>query len=195
MFVNLITLFAAETQKAAEAVQGATEAAHEEAAGIAALGIDPIAILAQAATFLLLFWLIKKYALANIIATLEKRRQTIDDGVRLGQEMALEKERLDEEVEKALAGARAEADKIIAAGHEEAGAIIKEAENTASQKVDTMLAEAKLKIDKDIELARIGLETEIAGLIADATEKIIQVKLDSKKDAVLITNALSEVRN
>ena len=59
--------------------------AAEETKGIGALGIDALAILAQAATFLILFLIIKKFALEKIVATLEKRRKTIDDGVRLGR--------------------------------------------------------------------------------------------------------------
>ena len=48
----------------------------------------PLAILAQAATFLVLFFVIKKFALDGIVSTLEKRRKTIDDGVRLGREIS-----------------------------------------------------------------------------------------------------------
>ena len=76
-----ITRFAAESAAHGEAAGHAAE----EPAGIAALGIDPLAILAQAGTFLVLFWVVKKFALNKISATLEERRKTIDQGVRLGQ--------------------------------------------------------------------------------------------------------------
>ena len=168
--------------------------ATEEAEGIAALGIDPLAILAQAATFLLLFWVIKKFALDKIVTTLEKRRKTIDDGVRLGRQMEAEKERLDEKVEAALKKARNEADKIIAESREEAGSIIKQAEITASNKVDGMLEDAHKKIEEDIDAARKGLEQDMRSLVAEATEAIIKEKLDAKKDASLLDRALLKVR-
>lgn len=167
----------------------------EEPQGIAALGIDPLAILAQAATFLVLFWVIKKFALDKIVATLEKRRQTIDDGVRLGREMEAEKERLDEKVAAALQKARAEADKVIAQGHEEAGEIISKAEADATRKVDAMLTDAHARIDEDIEKARANLEQEMRNLVAEATEMILEEKLDAKKDASLLSRALSRVRS
>jgi len=91
-------------------------AAEEEAGGISALGLDPLAILAQAITFLLLFWILKKFALTKIVDTLEKRRKTIDEGVELGLKMAEEQEKLNAKIEEKLAQARVEADKIIAAG-------------------------------------------------------------------------------
>lgn len=166
----------------------------EESQGIAALGIDPLAILAQAGTFLVLFLILKKFALKGIVETLEKRRKTIDDGVRLGIEMEAEKTKLDEQVDKVLAVARGEADKIIAQAHEESGAIIKEAENKAVQKVDSMIADAHTKIESNVKQARKDLEHETLRLIADATEAIIQEKLDVTKDARLIEKALAEAK-
>lgn len=165
----------------------------EQPAGIAALGIDPLAILAQAGTFLVLFFLLKKFALKGIVETLEKRRKTIDDGVRLGMEMEGEKAKLDEQVEVIIHKARVEADKIIAQAHEESGGIIKEAEDKAVQKVNAMIADAHNKIDGDIKQARKELERETLRLVADATEMIIKERLDVSKDAKLIENALQEV--
>jgi len=167
----------------------------EEPQGIAALGIDPLAILAQAATFLVLFYLIKRFALDGIVDTLEKRRKTIDDGVRLGREMEAEKEQLDEKIAAALAKARSEADKVIAEGHTEAGEIIAKAEADATSKVDAMLADAHARIDEDSEKARANLSQEMRELVAEATETILEEKLDAKKDASLLTRALSKVRS
>jgi F-type H+-transporting ATPase subunit b len=166
--------------------------ATEQPSGIAALGIDPLAILAQALTFLVLFFIIKKFALDKIVSTLEKRRKTIDDGVRLGLEMEAEKTKLDEKVEHILRKARGEADQIIAQAHEESGAIVKEAEVKATQKVDTMLADAHHKISDEITKAKKDLERETVELVALATEKIIKQKVDSTKDADLIKRSLQE---
>lgn len=168
-------------------------ASTEEVSGIGALGIDPLAILAQAATFLLLFFIIKKFALTKIVTSLEARRKTIDDGIRLGREMEAEKEKLDEKVKATLKEARLESDKIIAASHEEAGSVIKEAEDVANRKADTMLADAHTKIEEDIEKARLGLEKEMRGLVAEATEAIIRTKLDSKADEKLLKQVFDEV--
>ncbi len=176
-FTNLLTNF------------GATE----EVSGIGALGIDVLAILAQAFTFLVLFFIIKKFALDGIIKTLEKRRQTIDDGVRLGREMEAEKAALDAKVDDALKAARAEADEIIAGGQKEASQIIKAAEEAASRKAEAILADAHGKISEDIAAARKGLQQEMRTLVTEATEIIIEEKLDQRKDESLIKRALARV--
>ncbi len=167
----------------------------EEPTGIAALGLDPLAILAQAATFLLLFYVIKKFALDKIVKTLEERRKTIDSGVRLGREMEAEKEHLSHEIEKELQKARQEADKIIASSHKEAGEIIKEAEAAAGRKTDALLEEANARISDEIDKARQGLEKDILELVADATAIIAEEKIDAKKDAGLIERAIARVRS
>ncbi len=167
----------------------------EEPAGIAALGIDPLAILAQAGTFLLLFFILKKFALDKIVKTLEDRRKTIDSGVRLGREMETEKERLGEDIAAQLQVARQEADKIIAASHREAGEIVREAEHAASRKAEGILADATAHIEEDVMKARTELQKEILELVADATAIIAEEKIDARKDASLIERALTRVRN
>jgi F-type H+-transporting ATPase subunit b len=169
-------------------------AAVEEPEGIAALGLDPLAILAQAVTFLVAFWIIKRFALEKIVKTLEDRRKTIDKGVLLGREMEAEKAKLDERVAEALKKARLEADKIIQQANQEGGQLIKAAEEKAAKKMETMVADAHAKIEDDLSRARKDLEAEMLALVADATEAIIDEKLDTQKDNALIARALSGVR-
>lgn len=171
-----------------------TFGAAESPQGIAALGIDPLAILAQAGTFLVLFFIIKKFALDKIVSTLEERRKTIDDGVRLGREMEAEKERLSEEINKELHKARLEADKIIAQSHEEAGAIMREAQEAALRKTEAMLKDAHAKIEEDILKARAGLQKEVMELVAEASAIITEEKIDAQKDMGMIERALARVR-
>ena len=187
--LQTITLLAAESASHGETAEHAAE----EATGIAALGIDPLAILAQAATFLLLFWVVKKFALDKIGATLEERRKTIDQGVRLGQKMEAEQAKLEEKIEAELRKTRNQADKIIAEAQNEAGELVKAAEVRAAEKVDEMIADARARIDEDMVKAKKALEKDILALVADATEVIIEEKLDSKKDESLIQRALSSV--
>jgi F-type H+-transporting ATPase subunit b len=105
-----------------------------EVEGIAALGIDPLAILAQTVTFLTLFYVVKKFALDKIVAALQQRHQKIDDGVRLGYKMEKELARLEDRIDQELQSARADADKIIKEAHQSAGGIIREAEDSGYTK-------------------------------------------------------------
>jgi len=187
--LHSLSVFAVESGGHSEAAEHASE----EASGIAALGIDPIAILVQAGTFLILFWIIKKFALDSIVNTLEERRKTIDNGVRLGRKMEEEEARLEQKIDKELQRTRAESDKIIASAYKESGEIVQAAQDQASEKVDQMIADAHAKISEDMNKAKQALEKEMRSLVAEATEVIIEEKLDQTKDETLIQKALRTV--
>ena len=62
-----------------------------EAAGGNALGLSGSAFLIQLITFGLAFWVLQKYAFKPILSILAKRRETIEAGVTLGEEMRQER--------------------------------------------------------------------------------------------------------
>lgn len=171
----------------------ASEAAAEKE-GIAVLGIDPKAIVLQAGTFILLFLILKKFALRGIVDTLEKRRTTIDKGVALGIEMQSAKEKFDEELKGMQHEARKQADDILSQAQKDAAVLVKEGEAHAAKKVDDMLKDATARIEREMQTARKELRGEILSLVSEATEVIINEKVDAKKDASLIERALSKVR-
>jgi F-type H+-transporting ATPase subunit b len=173
-------------------IVAATEAVEETSEGIGALGLDPIALLAQAATFLLLLWVVKKYALDGIVKNLDKRHNDIDRGLHLTAEMDKQKAELEATVEKAMANARKESDVIIAEARTESGRVIQAAEESANRRAEEIMKAAEGKIANDISSARQELKEEMANLITDATEAILNQKLDAKEDLKLIEDYLKE---
>ncbi len=167
----------------------------EEAQGIAALGLDPFAIGAQALTFLVLFIIVKKYALSGIVANLDKRHKDINRGLHLTAELDKKNAELDEKVDVVLRGARKDADGIIAEAHSESGKIIRAAEESASRKAEEIMRAAEGKIEREIADARKGLKAEMADLVGEATEAILGQKLDQNADRNLIEQYLNKAMN
>lgn len=165
-------------------------AAESSSSGLGALGVDGKAFLIQLITFVLVFVVLKKYAFGPIIKVMNERRATIESGVKLGEEMKVERAKLEDKVEKILHDTRAKADAIIADANETAKQSIHEAEDKAREKAAGILKEAESRIATDTARARQQLEKEIVGLVSEATEAIIEEKVDAKKDASLIERAL-----
>jgi F-type H+-transporting ATPase subunit b len=161
-----------------------------EASGFQALGFDPKAFLIQLITFLLVFYVLKRFAFGKIVELLETRRKTIEEGVGLTAKMREEKEKLEKEIAHQRAEARREADKVIANSQAQTAEIIRQAEDTAKEKADKILADAKQKIEDETARARRNLEREMVDLVIEATEAVTRQKLDAKKDNELITDAL-----
>lgn len=166
-----------------------------ETSGIGALGVDGKAFLIQLVTFVLAFLILKKYAFGPIIKMMDQRRQTIESGVTLGEEMKKKQAELEKKVNEALANARKEADGILATADDAARAKAAETEAKARKKAEGILKEADERITQDMARARQKLEGELVNLVSDATEAIIGEKVDAKKDAALIESALKGSRS
>jgi len=167
----------------------------DSSSGIGALGIDGKALIIQLVTFVLAFWVLQHWAFKPIIAMLQRRRETIESGVALGEKMQKDQAALQQKVAEELHAARVKADGIVAEAHEAARDTVREAEDKARDKAAGILKEADARIATDTQRARRELESELVSLISDATETIIDEKLDDKKDAALIDRALQEQRS
>lgn len=167
-------------------------ASEESASGLGALGVDGKAFLIQLITFLLAFWVLKRFAFKPIIKVLNERYDLIESGVTLGEKMRKDEAKMDERVASELAKARKEADGILAAANETSRDKIHDAEEKARAKGEAMIREAEERIKTESARERKKLEKEIVSLVSDATEAIIGEKVDAKKDAQLIERALGE---
>lgn len=167
--------------------------ASEEASG-GILGLSAQAFLIQIVTFVLVFFLLKRFAFDRIVAMLDKRYKVIDEGVRHGQNMQHERERFEKETAQIAREARAGADEIIANAQKESREIIREAEKAAHKKSELMLKDAEARIDEEADQARRKLEKDIAGLVSEATEAVVEQKIDAKKDSELIDKAIKKGR-
>jgi len=164
--------------------------AADNSSGLGALGVDGKAFLIQLITFLLAFLVLKRYAFKPIIKVLNERRETIERGVSLGEEMKRERAKLESEVEDKLHEARQKADEILATANDAGRQAIREAEEKARTKAAGIIEAGEARIVQDTARARQELEKELVGLVADATEAIIEEKVDASKDAQLIERAL-----
>ena len=165
-------------------------AATEEASGLGALGVDGTAFVIQLITFVLAFFVLKQFAFKPILNVLRERRETIENGVKLGEKMKQEEAKLAAKVDEALHKARKEADQIIATAQDSGREAIREAEEKARAKAEGVVREAESRIAQETARARKQLESEVVGLVSDATETIIGEKVDAKKDAALMERAL-----
>ncbi len=168
--------------------------AEQPASGIGALGISGSSLVIQLITFVLAYLVLRKYAFGPILKVLQDRRDTIEKGVKLGEEMQKQRAELDRKVAAELHKARADADAILTDAQATAKLTVRGAEDKAREKAAGIVKEAEANAEQAVKRARKALETELVGLISDATEAIIDEKVDAKKDAALIDKALAGQR-
>ena len=162
----------------------------DSTSGIGALGINAQAFLIQLVTFLIAFLVLRKFAFKPILKVLRERRELIESGVKLGEKMQQQEAELERKVADTLRTARTQADDILAQADDQARQTVQASEDKAREKAAALVAEAEGRIAQDTARARKKLEAELVGLISEATEAIIEEKVDSQKDAALIDKAL-----
>ncbi|HET9098581.1 MAG TPA: F0F1 ATP synthase subunit B [Candidatus Saccharimonadales bacterium] len=168
--------------------------ASSSSGGIGALGLNAQSFVIQLLTFIIALLILRKWAFKPILKVMDERRETIEQGVKLGEEMKKEKADFEAEVEKQLHDARQKADEILANANDAARETIKESEDTAKEKAANILKAAEERITQETAIARQNLESELVGLIADVTEAVLEEKVDQTKDSELIKRTLKEVQ-
>ena len=134
------------------------------------LGIDWKLLIAQAVNFLVLLWVLKRYAYGPILRALESRTERIEQGLK------------DAETSRAqLDAAREEEKKLLSAAREEARAILSQAEVSAKKRDAKMLDETKQKIDRMIAEADVHLAEQQSKLLREAKTEIVDAGLLATK--------------
>ena len=177
--LQTIMTFAAATEPAPEA--GLFES----------LGLNVEMLVFQSIAFLILLWLLSKYAYPIITKILDEREARILEGQKAATEALKKADAASDEIEAKLAEAKKTAEDIVSVAKNEAAKTVEDAESKAQQKADHLLKQAESRIATDIADAKNQLHGEMLGLVARATEKVLEAKIDAKTDAELIKNALA----
>lgn len=166
----------------------------DSSSGLGALGVDGHAFIIQLITFALAYFVLRRYAFGPILKILQERRATIESGVKLGEEMQRERSEFDAKKQQLLQAARQKADSIVSDATDAGRDVVRAAEEKARQKAEAIVKEAHDAGVQDANRLRQQVEKEVVGLISQATEVIIDEKLDDKKDAALMDRALKGQR-
>jgi F-type H+-transporting ATPase subunit b len=157
-----------------------------------ALGIDWQLLLVQGAAFLILVFLLGKFVYPVLVKSIEDRRAAIEAGMEEAKQSQAALEKAEAKVADMLAEARKEADDILARSQQEASTMVSDAEAKAKTRADQMVESARAQLQADVAKARAALKKDTVELVALATEKVVHEKLDERKDAALIHDALGE---
>ncbi len=160
----------------------------------AALGVNWKLLIVQGLAFLVLVAVLRKFVYPVLIKSIDSHRSQIEAGLEEAKKSHLELEKAEAKAADLLAEARKDADAVLARSQQEAAVLLQEAEAKAKVRAERLMADAAVKLDAEVNKARRALKHEAAQLVSQATERILHEKLDSKKDAQLIEQSLSEAR-
>jgi len=148
----------------------------------AKLGVDGKLLLAQAVNFLILFWVLRRYAYKPMLDFLESRTARIDQGLKDADVAHTKLIELEVKEKKVLEDARNEA--RVIRENAETNAKKRDAERLieTEEKAKRFLEDARLKIEEEKQKILSEAKKEIASIVTLSVEKILKEKIGTVED-------------
>ncbi|NEM96562.1 F0F1 ATP synthase subunit B [Pontibacter burrus] len=148
----------------------------------------------QLVTFLIVMFLLSKFAWKPIMGALRERETSIENALSAAEQAKLEMQGLKAENEKLLAEARMERDRILKEASEAANNLVETAKTKANDEGARMIAQAREAIENEKLAALAEVKNMAAALSVDIAERILRKELsDPKAQQALAEDYIREV--
>src|ERR1044071_2177030 len=131
--------------------------------------------------FLIVFFILKKFAWPAILGGLKKREQTIADSLATAEKIKAEMAQMKNENEALLAKAREERAQLLKEARETKDKIINEATEHAKAAAGKIMQENIAAIEAQKMAALTEVKNQVGKLVIEVTEKILRRELADKK--------------
>ena len=148
----------------------------------------------QTVIFILLIFLLKKYAWKPILDAVNEREEGIKNALLSAEKAKEEMASLQSDNEETLKKARAERDLLLKEAREMKQQLIDEAKNEAQTEAKKIIAQAQTTIQNEKKAAISDLKNQVAILSIDIAEKVLKEKMsDDKTQMNLVKDLVKDV--
>ena len=155
--------------------------------------IDIRQVLTQVLGFLLMLWILRKFAWGPVLHMLEERRQKIAGEFQEADRRKAEADGLKAKYEQDLRGIEAERRLRIQDGVAEGQRVAGEIHAQAQKDAMELMARAEDEIAREREKAKELLKEQVIRLSVRSAEKILRQKLDDASQRKLLSEFIDEV--
>ncbi len=142
--------------------------------------------------FLIVFFLLKKYAWPAIIKGLSDREQNIANSISSAEKIKLEMAELKNDNEAFMVKAREERALLLKEAKEIKDKLIGEAKEEAKVQAAKIVADAQVTITNQKMAAITDLKNQVGRLVVEVSEKILRRELSNKEEQELFIKKLAE---
>ena len=156
---------------------------------------DPGLFIWSTVAFLILFFLLSKFAWKPIVQALDERERSIEDALSKAEMAKAEMAKLISENEDLLKEARLERDSILKEAKEIKDQIIHDAKDSAKIEGAKLIELAKTEITNQKLAAMAEIKNQVSTLSLDIAEKVLRKQLEHQdKQQDLVRELLKEVK-
>ncbi len=134
----------------------------------------------QTILFLVLIFLMVKFAWKPILTALNDREESIQGALDAAEDAKKEMQNLQADNEKLIKEARAERETLLKEAREIKTKMIEDAKGEAKAEADKMIAQAQAAIEAERKAAVADLKSQVASLSVDIAEKVVKSELSNK---------------
>jgi F-type H+-transporting ATPase subunit b len=131
--------------------------------------------------FLIVFFILKKFAWPAIIKGLKDRQQSIADSLATAENIKAEMAQMKNENEALLAKAREERGQLLKEARETKDRIINEAKEQAKMEANKIVLEAQAAINTQKMAALTEVKNQVGKLVIEVSEKVLRRELGNKE--------------
>ena len=142
--------------------------------------------------FLIVFFILKKYAWKPILESMNKREKGIADSLATAEKIKLEMSQMKSENEALLVKAREERAQMLKEAKETKDKIINEAKEQAKVETNKIIADAQSVINQQKMAAITDLKNQVGTLVIEVSEKILRRELSNKQEQEKYIKQLAE---
>lgn len=153
---------------------------------------DPGLFIWTVLIFLIVFYLLLKFAFKPISNALRERENHINDALQSAQRAKEEMMHLKADNERILNEAREERSKMLREAKESKEQIINEARERANNEYNRIVSEAQRQIDNQKMAALIDIKNNVGKMVLEVSEKILRRELSTDKDQDNFLRAMVE---
>jgi F-type H+-transporting ATPase subunit b len=156
---------------------------------------DPGLLIYMSITFLVVLFLLKKFAWKPILKMIREREESIENALKSAEKAKTEMQALQAGNERILAEARNERDRMLKEARDIKEQIVNEAKGLAKAEGDKMISAARETIQTEKMAAITELKNQVAQLSIEIAEKILKRELAAEnKQKELIGDLLKETK-
>jgi len=150
---------------------------------------------AQILNFLILLFILAKFAYKPLMKVLDERRARVANDLETAEKTRVEAEALKEQYSKQLAEARTEATAIIDKANKAGQKVHDDYVAQAQAEKDQMMAAAKQNIANEKDQAMTDVRAQVIALATEIAGKVVDQKLNSAADQELVAKTADSVLN
>lgn len=144
-------------------------------------------------TFLVLMFVLRKYAWGPITSALDERENRIQDSMDQAEKALAEAKQVQADNTKARRESEAEAQRLLREARDEAERLRGEEVEKTKAKIQEMQENAQAEIEREKQSALADLRREVADLAIQAAGKILSENLDDNRQRKLVDDFIDDL--